>query len=86
MSLLLTDELRQALESPDGEPVRLVDEQTRRVYYVISSELFEAAQALLSTEPFDPREMYPLIARTAAAAGWDDPSMDDYDRYDELAR
>ena len=35
-------------------------------------------------EPHDPRELYPLIARTAADAGWDDPLMDDYDRYDEL--
>ena len=35
-------------------------------------------------EPHDPRELYPLIAHTAADAGWDDPLMDDYDRYDEL--
>jgi hypothetical protein len=27
--------------------------------------------------------MYPLIAKAAAAAGWDDPIMDAYDNYDE---
>ena len=37
-----------------------------------------------TAEPHDPRELYPLIARTAAEAGWNDPLMDDYDRYDEL--
>lgn len=38
----------------------------------------------LADEPFDPRELYPRIARTAADAGWNDPVMDDYDRYEEL--
>ena len=38
----------------------------------------------LAADPFDPRELYPLISKTAAEAGWDDPLMDDYDRYDEL--
>lgn len=31
---------------------------------------------------FDPRELYPLIAKTAAAAGWDDPTMDVYNHYE----
>jgi hypothetical protein len=30
----------------------------------------------------DPRRLYPLIAKTAGAAGWDDPVMDDYNDYD----
>lgn len=37
-------------------------------------------------EAFDPREMYPLIFKAAAAAGWEDPLMDEYDRYDEIRR
>ena len=28
---------------------------------------------------FDPREFYPLISKTATAAGWADPLMDVYD-------
>jgi hypothetical protein len=75
--------MRQALEAGNGNPVRLVDEQTRRVYYVISAEQFEAVQALLQEGEFSPREMYSLISKTAAAAGWDDPAMDDYNHYDE---
>jgi hypothetical protein len=38
----------------------------------------------LPAEPFEPRELYPLITKTAAEAGWADPLMDDYNRYDEV--
>jgi hypothetical protein len=34
-------------------------------------------------EGFQPRELYPLIAKTAAEAGWSDPAMDAYGHYDE---
>ena len=83
MNPCVTDQMRQALESGNGPPVRLIDEQTRRVYYIISAEQFEAVQAMLAEGEFSPRELYPLISRTAAAAGWEDPAMDVYDRYDE---
>ena len=45
----------------------------------------ERADAL-AAEPFEPRELYPLISKTAAEAGWADPQKDDYDRYDEEAQ
>ena len=80
---VITDQMRQALEAEPGQPVKLVDEQTSRVYYVISSELFEAVRALFTAEEFDPREMYPLMSKAAGAAGWNDPIMDVYDNYDE---
>lgn len=34
-------------------------------------------------EDFQPSELYYLIAKTAGEAGWNDPAMDVYDRYDE---
>jgi hypothetical protein len=83
MSVVLTDQLRQALEAGNGSPVRLVDEQTRRVYYIISAEQWEAVQSLLADGEFSPRELYPLISKTATAAGWDDPAMSVYDHCDE---
>ena len=82
MTLHVTDQMRQALEAGNGTPVRLVDEQTRRVYYLISAEQWETAQSQLAEGEFGIRELYPLISRTAAAAGWDDPAMDVYDHYD----
>lgn len=83
MTPQVTEQIRQALEAQRGEPVRIVDEQTRRVYYVISAEQFEAVRAVLTDEEFQPRELYPLIAKTAEEAGWDSPAMDAYDAYDE---
>ena len=83
MTPVLTDQMRQALEAEHGQPVKLVDEQTSRIYYVISAEQFEAVRALFTDTEFDPREAYPLISKTAGEAGWNDPLMDDYDNYDE---
>jgi len=79
----LSDQQRQELHAHGGAPVPVVDEQTNQLYYIISSAQFERIRALLVEEEFDAREMYPLIAKTAAEAGWSDPIMDDYDHYDE---
>lgn len=79
----ISDQQRLELQSSDGPPVPVVDEQTQKVYYLISSEQYEKVRALLVAEDFDPREAYPLIAKTAGEAGWNDPAMDAYDHYDE---
>ena len=79
----LSENQRQVLKAESGRPVPVVDEQTQRVYYLISAEQFEQIRALLPDEEFSPRELYPQIAKTAAAAGWNDPLMDDYDHYDD---
>ena len=44
---------------------------------------FERMRSLHSAEDFDPRDAYPLIAKTAAEAGWADPLMDAYDNYEQ---
>ena len=83
MTPVLTEQIRQALDAERGQPVKIVDEQTSRVYYVITAEQFETVRALLADGDFDPREIYPLISKTAGDAGWNDPSMEVYDNYDE---
>ena len=80
----LSESQRQIVEALAGQPVQIVDEQTQKIYYLISAEQFEQVRSLFSDEPFEPREFYPLVAKTAAEAGWADPRMDDYDRYDEF--
>jgi hypothetical protein len=84
MVTTLSEQERQALQHAAGAPIQIIDPETQRVYYLISGEQFEKIRALLVEEAFNPREMYPLIAKTAADAGWNNPAMDDYDRYDEL--
>jgi len=75
--------MRQALDAEHGQPVKIVDEQTSRIYYVISAEQFETMCGLFADGDFQPCEMYPLIAKTAAETGWDSPTMDAYDSYDD---
>jgi hypothetical protein len=41
-----------------------------------------ATQPPISDDTFDIRESYPAQEQVAAAAGWDDPAMDDYNDYD----
>jgi len=83
MTPVLTEQIRQALDAERGQPVKIVDEQTSRIYYVISAEQYEAVQALLADGDFDPRDAYALISKSAGEAGWNDPSMDVYDNYDD---
>ena len=83
MTPVLSEQQRQVLRAECGRPVPVVDEATQRLYYLISAEQFEAIKSLFQHEPLEPRELYPLTAKTAAEAGWNDPQMDSYDRYDE---
>jgi hypothetical protein len=83
MTTNLSDDLRQAIEKGDGSPVHLVDAATNVHYVLMRAEQYENLKALfVEDEEFDPRELYPLMARSAAAAGWDDPEMDVYNDYD----
>jgi hypothetical protein len=43
-------------------------------------------QAIAEDDEFHPRELDPLTAKSAAAAGWDDPEMDAYNDYDAHKR
>ena len=75
--------MRQALDAERGQPVKFIDEKSMQVYYVISAEQFEAVRGLFSEGEFNPREVYPLISKTAGEAGWTNPEMDVYDNYDD---
>jgi hypothetical protein len=79
----LSDDLLQAIEKETGCPLHIVDADTKIHYVLMRAEQFENLRALFAEgEEFDPREVYPLMAKAAAAAGWDDPDMDAYDNYD----
>jgi hypothetical protein len=86
MPLALTSEQAQSLKSGRGDPLPVVDEATQKVYYIISEEQLAALRGIVENGDFTPGELYPLIAKTAAAAGWQSPEMDEYDNYDEHRR
>jgi hypothetical protein len=81
MPIPLTEEQCQALDGPRG-PVRLIDPRTQATYVLLPEDVYERLKATV-TEDFQPAEAYPAIDR-ALAEGWNDPKMDDYDRYEEL--
>lgn len=83
MMTKLPDDLRHAIEKEGGSPVHLVDVATNARYVLMRAEQYENLKTLfVDDEEFDSRELYPLMAKSAAAAGWDDPEMDVYNDYD----
>ena len=83
MTTKLPDDLRQAIEKEGGSPVHLVDSVTNVHYVLMRADQYANLGALIGeAEEFDPRELYPVMAKSAAAAGWDDPDLDAYNDYD----
>jgi hypothetical protein len=79
----LTESQQHALDN-EPEPHRVVDPRTNTAYVLVRADVYERAKGLLG-EDFDPRDAYAAVDR-AFAEGWNDPKMDDYDRYEELKR
>ncbi len=78
----LTQDQRRELAK--AEVPRVVDPETRKTYILVSEELFERMKGLLGDD-IHPSEAYPAVDR-AFAEGWNDPKMDDYDRYEALKK
>ena len=77
----LTEEQRRELEK--AEPV-VMDPVTREEYVLVRREVYARLKAIL-TDDADQRDTYAAVDR-AFAPGWDDPKMDDYDRYEDHRR
>lgn len=82
MTPKLSHEQRQAIEDQQGGPVFVVDGDTQQQYVLLPAEMYQKIQSLIGGDSFDIRETYPLQDKIAAAAGWDDPAMDDYNDCD----
>jgi hypothetical protein len=74
----LTPEQRQLLQQ-GTEPPLLLDPETKREYVLVGVELYQRLKELLGE--IDPRDTYPLLHRALSDEGWDDPRMDEYNRY-----
>jgi hypothetical protein len=71
----LDNSLRQAVEA--GTPVEVVDQITKRTYYLITSDQFQRLTALISSE-FNPRDFYPVIDKIMAEDDALDPLLESY--------
>ncbi len=75
----LTAEQRQLLHAASGEPPRLVDPDTSLEYVLVEARSYDRLRGALTET--DPREFYPALHKALADEGWDDPQMDEYNRY-----
>ena len=65
-----------------GEAVRVRDEELDCV--VVRADVYDRLKHLLYDDGDWPdEELRRRLATSAAANGWNEPEMDDYDRYDE---
>lgn len=83
MTPKLNSEQLRALHEQDDRPIEVVDPETDRVYILLARELFERLKPLFDEDPRSSEEQRQLIRDAGRRAGWDDPEMDAYDRYDE---
>ena len=79
---LSAEQLRVVTANPDG-PFGLIDPATQRKYVLLRADVYERVREVLEGDR--PPDAYRAIDR-AFADGWDDPAMDDYDRYEELRK
>ena len=63
----------------NGEGVRVIDPNTKRVYVLISEDAYERIQTLLTPERLPVIEQQALLHAAGLRAGWDDPEMNVYD-------
>ena len=76
---MLTQEQRSMLQESGGKPVRLHNPDTDQQYVLVLAEVFDRLQERF--DDLDPREAYPALHRAMSDEGWNDPQMDEYNRY-----
>jgi hypothetical protein len=75
----LTLDQRKLLEESGGQPVRLIDPDTRKQYVLVPAELYDRLRS--KQADLDPRDLYPALHRVLRDEGWEEPHMDEYNRY-----
>jgi hypothetical protein len=75
----LTTEQRTLLEQAGGEILRLIDPDTNQQYVLVRADVYEQLRS--GQAELDPRELYPALHRALEDEGWDEPRMDEYNRY-----
>ncbi|HUY36351.1 MAG TPA: hypothetical protein VMV69_26675 [Pirellulales bacterium] len=75
-------ELLEAVRAAEGVPIRVVDPDTNTEYVIVRADAFDRLKVLLTDG--DLEETYPAQIESAMRAGWDDPTMDDYNDYERF--
>jgi hypothetical protein len=73
----MTEDLRKALASGQGELLRVIDPVTSATYVLVPADEYAR---LSGEQPIE--DSYAVQEAVAHAEGWDDPQLDDYNDYD----
>lgn len=80
MSIHLNEQQRRELEQ--GQPVQVLDEDTKQAYILLRPEEFERLKKLVYDDsPWTDTEKEQLAWEAGQSLGWDD--MDEYDNYEK---
>ena len=82
MATKLSEELRRELKEHGDRPIELVDPDTNKIYFLIGREQYERLKPLFEDDPLSEPEQREVLRQAGERAGWNDPEMDAYDRYD----
>ena len=82
--ITLSKEIQKAIKDSQGDPVRLVDPETKVEYVVLPIETFELMRkgVYYDDGPITEEEQTALLIEFGLRAGWDDPEMDVYNDLD----
>ena len=81
--ITLTEELQQAVQDANKQPIRLVDPNTNLEYVVLPAEIFDRVQHVFcEANPLTIEEQRALLVQVGLGVGWDDPEMDVYNELD----
>lgn len=83
MTVTLTDDLAKALDQQGNVPLQAVHPTTGKVFFLVSEEHYQRLKPLFEENPLSLEEQRFQLQQLGKRAGWDDPAMDAYDRYDE---
>ena len=73
--MMITPELKHAVDQAGEGPVRVEDPDTNRSFVLISAEQFDRMCALLNPDPVE--QMNPYLGESFGE-GWADPELDVY--------
>ena len=83
MITALTDDQLRPVAAQADEPIRLIDPSSKRVFVLLDQAKYERMREL--AEGLQPRDAYSASDRIFAE-GWNEPIMDDYDRYEDFKK
>lgn len=83
MSPKLTDDLAQALDAQGDTPLRTLHPVTGKAVFLVKEDLYDRLKPLFESDPPSREEQQFVLREVGRRAGWDEPAMDDYDRYDD---